>query len=98
MYQPTLAHKVITLLCIPSLTEIRPGNPVRRTGSTDKQNIRGQSLLQLLGETCEDQAAHLLHVCRGPGLAHVPFLIGPSVSGSFQWSRLFNTFDLPVES
>ena len=43
-----------------------------------RQEIQGQPLLQLLGAVHRDQAAHLLHICRGPRSKPYWLLVGSS--------------------
>jgi hypothetical protein len=70
-YQHILANQVTSGVSIFSPTEARQSNPFRETGSTGRQQSQGQTLLQLLEDLCEDQTAHLQHVCGGLGPAHV---------------------------
>lgn len=79
MYQPTLAHQVITRLDISSPTEGRQGIPFRGTRFTGRYQSQVQPSLQLLGDLHEDQAAYLLHICVRKGLA--PALVCPLVGG-----------------
>lgn len=55
-YHPTLAHQVYckTRSISSSPIEARQGSPVRGTGSTGREQIQGQPLLQLLGDPHED--------------------------------------------
>jgi hypothetical protein len=53
-------------LSISSPTEVQPGSPVMGRGSNHRQRSQRQPLLQLLGAPHENQAAHLLQICRGP--------------------------------
>lgn len=93
-----------SVLCHPTLarqitgggsTEVRQGGPTRETGSAhSRQQIQGQ----LLGCPREDQAAPLLHMCRGLGPACVHSLVGGSIFESPQWSRLVDPVGVLVES
>jgi hypothetical protein len=65
-YQPTLAPQVTAELGTSSPFKGRQGSPVRGTGSIGRQQSQGKSPCQLLGDQYEDQAVHLLHMCRGP--------------------------------
>ena len=76
-YQPTLAYQVTVGVGVSSPIEGRQGSPVRGKGSKgthegSQQNQR-QPLLHLLGDTNDDQAAHQLHMYRGP--RSVPYLL-----------------------
>ena len=64
--QHTLTPQVTAGLGTSSPTEARQGHPVRETGSRGRQQSQGKPLLQLLGDLHEDQAAYLLHMCKGP--------------------------------
>ena len=71
------------------------GRPVRGTGSIGRQKNYGKSLFHWLGDPHEDK---LLHMCRGLSLTLICSLVGGSVSGSPQGSRLFDSDGLLVES
>ena len=62
----TLAHLVTEGVGSSSLTEAKQGIQVRAPESTGRQQIQGHPLLQFLRDQHEDQAAHLLHMCKGP--------------------------------
>ena len=62
---PTHTHQVTVGLGAFSPTEATQGSPVKGTESIGRQQNQGQSQLQLLGNPYENQAAHLLHMCRG---------------------------------
>jgi hypothetical protein len=81
----------------PSPTEARQGSPVRRAGSTGREQGQGKRLLQLLGNL-EDQTAHLLHMSGGLGPACVCSLVGGSGSESPQGYMLLDSVGLLVES
>jgi hypothetical protein len=66
-------------------------------GQTDNR-FRDKSLLQLLVDLHEDQAVHLLLMCRDIGPANAYSLVGASVSGSTNGSRLVGFVHLLVES
>jgi hypothetical protein len=92
VYQPTLA------------CQVTPGHPLSlrpdKVGQLGNGILsHGQSLLQLLGDTHEDQDAHLLHMW-GNGLdtAHACPLVGGSDSGSPQGCSLVDFVGLLVES
>lgn len=55
-----------------------------------------QTLLQLLVDPHEDEAAYLLHTCRDLGVAIVYILVGNSDSGSPQSSWIVDSVDHPV--
>lgn len=59
-YHPTLGHLILTRLSISSPIEAQPCSPVRGRRSRDRQKSQRGPLLQMLGESNEDQAAHLL--------------------------------------
>jgi hypothetical protein len=65
--QPSLPHQVTARLGTSSPIDARQGSTVLGTGSTCRQ--------ELLGDSCEDQAAHLLHKCRGPRSMYVLRLV-----------------------
>jgi len=94
----TCMYAVTAGLGISSLTETRQEGPFREMGSPDKQQSQRQTLLLLLGDPHEDQTAHLINACGDPRYHHVHSLVGGSVSGRPQGSRLVNSEGLPVES
>lgn len=63
---PALTHPVVAGLSASSPTEAQPGSPVWGKGSHGRQQNQRQPQIRLLGEPHEDQAAHLLQMCRGP--------------------------------
>jgi hypothetical protein len=91
------AHQVTVglNLTLSSPTEARQGRPFRDTGSTGRQQDQGRP-----SSSCwnphEDQAAHLPHMFKGRGPARVCSLVGDSVSGSPQRSRLVGSVGVPV--
>ena len=64
--QPTLAYQVLSGLNASSLSEARKSSLARGMRSKGSQWSQRQPPLQLLGDPHEDQAAHLLQMCRGP--------------------------------
>ena len=62
MYYPDLGHQFTAGLSVSSSTEAQPGSPDREIGSSGRQ--QSHALLQLLGDSHEDQVAHLLQICR----------------------------------
>ena len=62
IYPSTLAHHISAVRCILSYKS-RKGSLVR---GMDRQQLYGQSPLQLLGDAHGDWAPHLLHMCQGP--------------------------------
>lgn len=64
-YHLTLGHPVLVGLGASSSTEAQPGCSVRGRGSKGRKQRQKQPLLHLLGVSHEDQAAHLLQMCRG---------------------------------
>ena len=56
----SLGHQVSAGLDVSSPTEALPGSPDRGRGSSVRPQSQRQSLLQLLGDPYEDQAAHML--------------------------------------
>ena len=92
---PTLAQ-VTAGLGTSSPTEARQSSPVRGIGSIGgQQSQRGPSPVSG-GPTWT--LTYLLYMCRGLGLACVCSLVGGSVSGSPQGSRLVDSVGLFVES
>jgi hypothetical protein len=61
----TPINEVTGELATSTPAEARQSDSVRGMGSTDSQEIQGQSSIQLLGDLHEDQGAHLLHMCGG---------------------------------
>jgi hypothetical protein len=58
-----------------------------------RQEIQGQPLLQLLGAVHRDQAAHLLHICRGPRSKPYWLLVGSSAGPTvLKWSYWYKFF------
>lgn len=68
-YQPTLVPQVMAGLGTSFPSDARQGSPVRRTGSTGRQQSQGKSSTPVVRYLHEDQAVHLLHMCRGLGPA-----------------------------
>jgi hypothetical protein len=64
-YYPTLSYLVLVGLGIYSPTEAQPCCPCRRKGIQRQEKRQTQPLLHWLGVPHEDQAAHLLQLCRG---------------------------------
>ena len=62
----TLGYLVPAGLGTFSSTEAQPDSPGRRKGSNSRQQSQRQPPLKLLGNSQEDQTAHLLQKCRGP--------------------------------
>ena len=60
--QPILAPQVTAGLGIYSSTEVRQDSPVRRAGSTGRQQSHGKPPFQLLVHLYEDQDVHLCKV------------------------------------
>jgi hypothetical protein len=100
-YHPTLAHQVSAGLGTSSPTEARQGSPARGMGSTDRQadnRFRDSHTLVVGGPASRPISLFATYVGGGvPGLAHASSLVGGSVSGSTQRSRLIDSFGLPVE-
>lgn len=95
-YHSTLIHKVYKTRYILS----HRGHTrllIWGTRCTDRKEIQGQSLLQLLEDMHEDQATYLIHVCEDLEPAHVCSLVGSSVSRRHQGYRLVDSVSLPVE-
>ena len=71
----------------------------RGTGSTGRQATDSRTaFVPVLGDLYEDQAVHLLYMCRGQSPACACSLVGGSVSGSPWRYRLVDSVCLPVES
>ena len=72
---------------------------VAQLGERDSQagNRIRDSPVPVVGRPHEAQTTHLLHICRGIGPAFVCSIVGSSVSGIPQGSRLVDTVGL-VES
>lgn len=69
---------------------LRPDkSPVRGTGSTGRQQIKGQPVV---GEPAERPSCLMLHMCRGPSPAHFCSLVVQSLG-----SKLVDCDGLPVE-
>ena len=68
-YQSTLAYQVTPELGKSFPTE-RQGSLVRRIGLVGRQQRQAPSMFQLLEDSHDDQAAHLLHMFRALGPAH----------------------------
>ena len=79
---PTLEHLVPAGLSISSSAEVQTGSQGRGRGSKGRQQSQRQSLLQFLGDSHEDQAAHLYKCWGGLGSAPAYSLVGGSVSVS----------------
>ena len=83
-YKPFLTHQISSGLSSSSPNESRQGSPARGKGPNGRQESlsQRQPLLQLLGDPHEDQATHLLHICRGPrtSLLHALWLVVQSLS------------------
>ena len=65
MYHSALGYLVPGRLSISFPTETQPDSPIRGKGSKYRQQSQRQTLFQMLGDLHEDQAAHLLQMCRG---------------------------------
>lgn len=67
-YQPALEHWVASGLKESSSGEADQGGPAKGKGSEGKQQhlSQRQPLLQLLKDSHENQATHLIYMCRGP--------------------------------
>lgn len=65
-FHPTLGYQIPAVLSTSFPTVALPGSSARGRGSNGRRWSQTQPLLQLLGDTCEDQAAHLLQMHRGP--------------------------------
>jgi len=63
---PHPIHQVSAGLGTSFPTEAKQGRPFRERGSTGRQETQEHPLFQLLGNTQEDQAAHVLHTYRRP--------------------------------
>jgi hypothetical protein len=87
---PPLAYQVAVGLGQSSPIEAGQGSPVRGKGSKGRQQSQRQLLL--LGVPHEDQASHLLHMCRGCSL------VGVLVSVSSYRHRLVDSVDFLVMS
>ena len=62
--KPTLAYQVVIGLGTSSSTEARQGCPIKGKESKGRQQSQRQPLLLLLEVPHEDQAIHLLQICR----------------------------------
>ena len=87
-FSPTLTHQVSAGIKTSSPTDARQGSPVRGTYFTNRQ--------QLLGDPHGDQAACLLHMCRGPLSSCVCSFIGGSVSDRLKEFKLVDSVGLHV--
>lgn len=80
-YQLALRHQVSRELSTFSPTESRPGSPSRRRRNNGRQQSQRQTLLPLIENPQEEQAAYMLQMNDGGGdLGSVPAC--PLVSGS----------------
>lgn len=95
-YQPDLTCQIIVRLGASSSVEVRQSNPVRGKGSKGRQQSQRQVQLLLLGVLHENQAAYVLHMCRGT--RPVPCVCDSSVSVSPYGPRLVDPIGFLVVS
>jgi hypothetical protein len=62
---PSLVHLVTVGLSTSFTTEAQPGSSGRERGFKGRHQSQRKPLLQLLGDSHEYQAAHILRICRG---------------------------------
>jgi hypothetical protein len=73
MYHLTIRYQTAARLDAFSPTKGRQGSPARGSVTKDRQQSQNWPLLHFLGESHEDHAAHLLHMCKG--LRSSPFML-----------------------
>lgn len=64
-YHHILVHQISAGLGTSPPSEARQGNQVKGMRSTSRKQIQKHLILHLLWDSHEDQAVHLLHMCRG---------------------------------
>jgi len=77
-----------------SLTEARKDSLAMEKESKGPQQSQRQPLLQLLRDPVEEQAVHLLRMCKGPRYSHAYSEVGGSVSVSPHGPRLLSSVGL----